>query len=233
MKILALDTSSHRGTSALVEDDAVVVEVCWSLPPRSTTERVVPTLEWMLEQAGWSYSDLDALAVTAGPGSFTGLRVGLSVAQGIRAAWDLPAVGVSSLEALAQPYAHLEGLVVPWLDARKKEVYAAAFEATGDGLQRRIDDTVCSPAHFLQQVADTGSQPVWFLGPGAEVYRSEIQAHSQGRVLSKVLPRGRDVALLGARQLAAGITSTSLEPRYLRQPEAIVDRKKKQKKNAR
>src|SRR5881296_2046491 len=130
MRVLAVETSTMSGGAALLDGERVVGE--YILDVRIThSERLMAAIDQLLRDAGWTARDLEGLAVTVGPGSFTGLRVGLSTVKGLALALAIPVAAVPTLDAMAAmlPYAALP--IVPVLDARKREVYASRYRWTG------------------------------------------------------------------------------------------------------
>jgi tRNA threonylcarbamoyladenosine biosynthesis protein TsaB len=208
------------------------MECTWDLAPRAHTERTVPTIDWMLEAVGWTHSDLDGIGVTTGPGSFTGLRVGLSVAQGLATALGIPAVGVSTLAALAFNLAHAEGTVVPVLDARKGEVYTAQFSASAGSMSRSAPDALKSPAEITDEIA-RAQERFFFIGDALGPYGDQWRTVMPNRAVfvqgSQGLPRAGNVGMLAARALQAQDEPPELQPTYLRRPEAVVSAEAKKK----
>lgn len=135
MKILALETSAKSVSCAVVEDGAPLASAyqCTGLTHSRT---LLPMVDAMLKNADLTLDDINAIAIAAGPGSFTGLRIGIAAVKGLAWAADKPCLGVSTLEAMAQNAAHIDGLIVGAMDARRSQVYNAVFEAKGGELTR-------------------------------------------------------------------------------------------------
>ncbi|HEY3068643.1 MAG TPA: tRNA (adenosine(37)-N6)-threonylcarbamoyltransferase complex dimerization subunit type 1 TsaB [Methylomirabilota bacterium] len=219
MRVLAVETSTLAGGVALLDDDRLVAECL--LDVRVThSERLLATIDRMLGDAGWTSRDLGGLAVAIGPGSFTGLRIGLSTVKGLAVALSLPIAAVPTLDALAAalPFAGLP--VCPVLEARKGEVYTSLYRWKGAEMRREWDYLALTPADLAGRLAE----PVIVLGDGAAAvespYAEIVPAHRR-------LPSPGSVAWLGAQRLRAGDTvgAADLAPLYLRPPEAELKRR--------
>lgn len=242
MLILAADTSTNAGSLALAEDREsgfrVLVERSWDLAGGANgkrragapnhSDRIVPEIEEMLRASGIAYEDLGGVACAIGPGSFTGLRVALSALKGIALARDLPLVGVSTLEALAWNAPLSARVIVPMLDAKKAEVYGAAFEFLPDGaLARLLPDGVSAPEAFLAAIAAL-ERPVALVGDGAAPYVARVREvlGASAAVLdgSANLPHAGNVARIAVPALRAGRSpatdAAAIVPAYIRRPEA-------------
>jgi len=165
MKICALDASTLVASVALLEDDTLVYEANL-IHGLTHSQKLMPLVEDAFAMAGWSARELDCLGVVAGPGSFTGLRIGVSTVKGMAKALDRPVAGLSTLAVLAGNVPFFPGLVVPMLDARRQQVYTAMFH---DG-QRMMDDS----AMELEEILSLADGPACFLGDGAAAYREQI-----------------------------------------------------------
>ena len=155
MRLLALDTSSWWGSVALAEGEgasAAVVAEAGGVVERTHARSLMPWIDGALAQAGWSRSQLDLLAAVHGPGSFTGLRIGLGTLQGLAFALDRPALGISGLEAIA--FAAGDGALprLAWVDAGREEVYTAAYDAAGQPQPGRLEPAVHDPAAALSRL---------------------------------------------------------------------------------
>lgn len=163
--ILAIENSTLCGSVALVSGDLCLCE--FSLLSRMThSKRLLGSIDSIMQNCGIGWADLDGIAISLGPGSFTGLRIGLTTAKGLAMAADLPLIGVSSLDGLAAQLPYAENLICSMLDARKKEVYAAFYRAQGDKVKRMSDYLAVTPQKLAKQMAE----PVILIGDGAELY---------------------------------------------------------------
>lgn len=151
MKILALETSAKSVSCAVVEDGAPLASAyqCTGLTHSRT---LLPMVDAMLKNADLTLDDINAIAIAAGPGSFTGLRIGIAAVKGLAWAADKPCLGVSTLEAMVQNAAHIDGLIVGAMDARRSQVYNAVFEAKGGELTRLTPDRAISLEELCAQL---------------------------------------------------------------------------------
>ncbi|MGB9907742.1 MAG: tRNA (adenosine(37)-N6)-threonylcarbamoyltransferase complex dimerization subunit type 1 TsaB [Candidatus Saccharicenans sp.] len=222
MLILAIDTTTRFGSVALVSGEEVRAEVNYA-SPSSHSRQVFRAVDDLIRLAGLKFDQLEGLAVAAGPGSFTGIRIGLSLVKALGLASGRPVASVSALEALAWklilPGA---GLIVPMIDARKGEVFAGAYSAGGGGLQEVIPAGVYNPSSFLGQLPASG--PLSFIGTGSELYRSLIDQKIGTRALfwNRSFHIAAEVGLLGHRLLAGGqgLSPADLQPIYYRKSQA-------------
>ena len=168
MKILALETSARAVSAAVVEDGRLLA--CGYQDTGLTHSRtLMPIVEGILKNTELTMADMDAVAVAAGPGSFTGIRIGVAAAKGLAFAADKPAVGVSTLEAMARNVAHVPGLVICAMDARRQQIYNALFEADTEGhLPRLTPDRAISLAELADELRED-SRPKLVVGDGARL----------------------------------------------------------------
>ncbi|MBI5014611.1 MAG: tRNA (adenosine(37)-N6)-threonylcarbamoyltransferase complex dimerization subunit type 1 TsaB [Deltaproteobacteria bacterium] len=220
--LLALDTAAETVGVAVAVGGTVRAEVVEASAAQHS-RRLFRLIDAALEGAGVAKGDLNAVAVTAGPGSFTGLRIGVAAAKGIAYGLGLPLAGVSTLEALAAGAMPFPGVVAPILDARKGQVYGGAWDGrTG---QRVVPEGVWEPSALAAALAE-GTGPVLVLGSGLGPY-AEIFSRALGeRFLAVDSSRWavavRQVARLGLRELEAGraVEPARLVPIYFRLSEA-------------
>jgi len=217
MKLLAIDTATEACSAALWLDGEVREE--YALAPRGHAELILPMVERLLAAAGLSLGQLDALAVDRGPGSFTGVRIGISVMQGLAFACDLPVHPVSSLAALAQGAWRATGAtqVLSLIDARMEEIYWGGY-VLQDEVMRLVDAEQVSPAELVLPAAGIE----WLaVGTGYRQYRPRLPPdlrHAGTAEPTLDLPRAArvvELAVSDARQ-APGIAAEQLEPVYIR-----------------
>ena len=190
---------------------------------RSHTASLPVLVERVLGEAGLALEDVEGIAVSIGPGSFTGLRIGLALAKGLAFAGGLPLVGVPTLEALAWVADAAPGTsVCAALDARKREAYAALFAVEAGGLRRVTPDLALAPEALAARLP----RPCTLVGDAGEVYGAVLGAHARLLPFATHHPRGGMVARLGAARLAAGEAANvgTLEPIYVRPPDAELPR---------
>jgi tRNA threonylcarbamoyladenosine biosynthesis protein TsaB len=220
MHVLGVDTATHRASVAVVADGRTLAES--NVESRSHAASIVPLIDDLLREAGCTVEDLDVIAVSAGPGSFTGLRVGLSVAKGIACATGARVVGIPTLEALARVLPATAGAICPLLDARKGELYAACFERRVDGWMRHFNDRLVTPEQLLTALPDRCT----ILGDAVVRYGTFFAEHLGDRATvlpwPAYSPRASVVAGLAADRLRTGTAceGLSLEPFYVRASDA-------------
>lgn len=223
MKILALETSAKSVSCAVVEDGAPLASAyqCTGLTHSRT---LLPMVDAMLKNADLTIDDMDALAIAAGPGSFTGLRIGIAAVKGLAWAADKPCLGISTLEAMAENIAHLNGLVVGAMDARRAQVYNAVFEAKDGVLTRLTPDRAISLEDLCAQL--TGKdQPITVLGDGGMLCQRYLTKHGVKCSLAPaalLYQNAVGVGLAAERAYARGETVSAQEllPVYLRPAQA-------------
>lgn len=219
MKILALDTASQSCGAALMADGRVICEIC-VVHGDTHSRYAMAVIDEILRLAGWEITEVEGFAVTTGPGSFTGLRIGLSTVKGLAMAAGRPVVGVSSLEALAYPFSVTGKLICPMLDARRREVYAAFY--------RHVDGRLtCVSGPFAESAANVLAaveEPCVLTGDGALAYRDVIT-----RMLGPFAVyadahhiRASSLGHIAAKRFSAGQADdpARLEPLYLRASDA-------------
>jgi tRNA threonylcarbamoyladenosine biosynthesis protein TsaB len=216
-----LETATARASVAVVIDGVVVAEAAQSAAGNHAVS-LLNLIESVLDDAGCTLSQLDAVAVSGGPGSFSGLRIGLSVAKGLAYAAGLQLVAVSTLEALARTVIDFDGVICTLLDARKGELYAACFESTGNGCQRLTGDAVVT----LDSLVASIQTPCAVVGDAVDRYGAALQERLGSRVkllpVERYAPRGGMIAMMGCERLLRGEADivADLEPFYIRPSDA-------------
>lgn len=173
MKILAIDTTTFLGSIALVEDDQLVSALQQGTSV-TYSERLISGIDHLLTNANWKKEDLDLIAVAIGPGSFTGLRIGMATAKGLAVALGKPLVGVSSLCAIAYGADIYEGKVAAILDARRDEVYAAVYQYKNGSYEKTLmEECVLSPEQLCAELKKIKGVKLC-VGDGARRYRDTL-----------------------------------------------------------
>lgn len=221
MILLAADTATAVNTVAVLRDGRPLAELIVDCG-RGHSERLLECVNWTLREAGLQFDDVDALAVSVGPGSFTGVRIGVSAFKGLALARRLPLIPVSTMDALARCAGPCDGLVCPLLDAKMKEVYGALYRQTGSDLEKLKQDAVAPVEFFLEGLEQN---EVLFLGDGATLYETRIrEALPHARFLPRhlLIPRASAVAAAALDILSAGADNDAalVEPVYLRASQA-------------
>ncbi len=222
MLILGIETSTMTGSVALMNEKGLIAE--YTLNLREThTSRLMPAIDRILKDASLTIKDLDGIAVSLGPGSFTGLRIGIATAKGLAQGLNIPIVGIPTLDGLAFKLFNCQDLVCPILDARKGEVYTALYK-NGKRLTRYM---ACEPGELLKKIGlrvkGQGLRIV-FLGDGIEVYGDLIKKRLGKRAIlapkARRLPDASSIAELGLKKLKRSRKTEllSLRPIYVRAP---------------
>lgn len=218
LKILAVDTATEACSAALLVGDKLFSR--WEEAPRDHTRKILPMVQAVLEDAGISLSDLDAIAFGRGPGSFTGVRIGISVAQGLAFGAGVPLIGISTLAAMAQGAYRLDGAqqVLTAIDARMNEVYFGRYELI-DGRMQLVGDEVVSEPAALVDVRGKLAGPVTCVGTGFETYGETLSGLADELVVSQVrFPAAEDMLPLARAAWLAGeaVPVEQATPVYLR-----------------
>ncbi len=223
MIILGIDTSTMAGSVAIISEDRLLAEL--TVNTKTThAERLLSTIDLVVKSASLTIRDLDGIAVSSGPGSFTGLRIGVTTAKGIAYSIHKPIAAIPSLDALASQFLYSKLLICPILDAKKHELYTAFYRNTREEVHRLSEYSAIAPQHLFQAI----KEPTLFLGDGVIPYRKQIEAalgeHAFFADPAHLLPRGSLIATLGYERLLAGKHNDclSLTPCYLRKSDAEI-----------
>ena len=223
MKILALDTSAKTAAAAVVEENQILCRASVNVN-LTHSQTLLPLCDSMLTAAGMTLRDMDLFAVSMGPGSFTGLRIGIGAVKGMAQGLSKPCVGVSTLEALACNYRGLTGVVCAVMDARCQQVYTATFQVDGGYPQRLTPDEALAIDELGEKLAALNG-PVTFVGDGAALCYEALKDRLSA-VLAPPQLRLQDaasVAFAAQNFLQNGgqaQSASELMPQYLRLPQA-------------
>ncbi|MFZ5641976.1 MAG: tRNA (adenosine(37)-N6)-threonylcarbamoyltransferase complex dimerization subunit type 1 TsaB [Bacillota bacterium] len=227
MYILGVEAATPVAGVAVVHKDRILSERI--INNRKThSGHLMPMIKAVIEEAGIKPSDINGIAVSSGPGSFTGLRIGMSTAKTLAQVWNLPVVGVSTLDALAYPLKGHSNLICPILNARKNEVYASVYEGSDGHLRNLTGPMAVTPDELASVLSGWPDRKATFLGDGVPEYREKLVGLLMERAFFAPgvmgLPRGSSVAEIGWIKLAAGEGQDplALVPDYVRLSEAEV-----------
>ena len=233
MLILAFETSAKAASVALTENGKLLGEA-YQNTGLTHSQTLMVMAEDTLKQCGKTAADVEAVAVAAGPGSFTGVRIGVAAAKGFAWGKELPCYGVSTLEAMAESLGMYEGFVCACMDARRSQVYNAVFSAEGGKLTRITDDRAIALAELKEELKKA-EKPVFLVGDGAVLCYNTLKDEVSNLVLPpehRIHQRAVGVAILAQRMADAGIAPSGgeLNPNYLRLSQAEREKLERNKK---
>lgn len=230
MLILSIDTATPVAGVALVDDKTIYYEVLVNTGYKHS-RTLLEMIDVSFRHTGYHLGDVDAIAVTTGPGSFTGLRIGMATAKGLALALSKPLIGIPTLDAIAHNVSWTPALICPILNARKGEVYASFYQGGGSPVRRLTDYLALSPDNLVkmarQFMDQLGCHTVTLLGDGVSEYQAKLLASLGGALVSPPqywLPRVSTVGNLAAERWLTGQVDDvfDLSPTYIRQSEAEV-----------
>ena len=230
MLILAFETSAKAGSVALHDGNALLGEsYCNTGLTHSQTLMVMA--EDLLKTCGHTPQDVTAVAVAAGPGSFTGVRIGVAAAKGFAWGADIPCHGVSTLEAMALSLGVHTGFVLPVMDARREQVYTALFYAENGVLQRKTEDRAIALSQLAEEIKNLQA-PVFLVGDGSNLCYNTLSSQCPQLVLPpehRMHQRASGVALAALQGHSDG-NGNALTPNYLRLSQAERERLAREQK---
>jgi len=227
MKILAMDTSTLVMGVAILEENKVIGELMTNSHKKHSM-RLMPAIDQLFQELELTIEDIDLLAVTKGPGSYTGIRIGVATAKTIAWAKQLPLYGISTLEVLAENGYYFDGLVVPLIDARRERVYTGVYQRESDGLQPLLAPQVLKIASLLDFLAEK-PKPILFLGDDCEKYaeqiRSKLSTQATFGTLVENIPRPSQLGYLAWKlwQKKVEPEKEDFAPDYLQLTQAEVN----------
>ena len=233
MLILAFETTAKAGSVALLDEKKLLGE-SYQNTGLTHSQTLMVMAEDLLKQCGKKVSDLTAVAVAEGPGSFTGVRIGVAAAKGMSWGGQLPCYGVSTLEAMAETLGVYQGYVCPCMDARRSQVYNALFYVNRGEIQRVKEDRAISLADLGEELK-TLNEPIFLVGDGSNLTYNTLSAEIPNLILPpehRMHQRASGVALVAAKKIAAGEAGdgNALTPNYLRLSQAERERLEREKK---
>ena len=234
MLILAFETSAKAASAALWEDGKLLGE-SYQNTGLTHSQTLMVMAQDMLSQCGKTVDDVTAAAVAAGPGSFTGVRIGVAAAKGFAWGREIPCYGVSTLEAMAEGLGIYQGYVCPCMDARRSQVYNALFYVNQGKMTRIREDRAISLAELGEELKNL-EEPIFLVGDGSNLCYNTLLESVPGLVLPaehRMHQRAAGVALTAARLAAAGADgdANALTPNYLRLSQAERERAERMQAN--
>jgi len=223
MKILGIDTSSESLGIALLEDERLIINSEKVHGLRHSRD-LIPTIKKLLNQVSLRLRDIDGIAVSIGPGSFTGLRIGVTAAKTLSIVTGKPVTGVPTLKAIAYNAYHYPGIICPIVDARKQMIYASLYKKGKNGLKKIAGDMLLPVDKLLDEI----NSKTLFIGDGLKLYGKKIQRvkkeFAEFSPPQLWLPRSDTVAMLGFKKIKAGKTDNplGLVPAYLHPKECNI-----------
>ncbi len=227
MIIMAFDSTAKSASVAVLDGERVLAE--YNIDNGLTqSELLLPMAEDMLRALKLSFSEVKLFACSTGPGSFTGVRIGVSLVKGLAFGRGVPCVGVSTLEALAESLRGLRGIIVPVMDARRDQVYTAIFSSDGNELVRRAEDMAVSHSALAEMLRDAEDR-IYLVGDGYGVTKAALDALGVKTETTPERLRLESAASVGAvayRKYKEGeaVDDLTISPTYLRMPQAERER---------
>lgn len=235
MRIIGLDSSGLTASAAVLTDGILTAEYTVNYK-KTHSQTLLPMLDEIVRMCEVELSEIDGIAVAAGPGSFTGLRIGAATAKGLAFALDKPIIPVPTTAGLAYNLFGTAGLICPIMDARRNQVYTGLYRFEGGKLLTLCDQRALEIGKLTAELNERPEETVIFLGDGVEAYRSVVEETMKKTFLFAPPhlsgQRAGAVAALGAELLLEGVLQTGEEhePVYLRAPQAERERAAAQKK---
>ena len=233
MKLLAFETSAKAGSVALLEGSTILAE-SYQNTGLTHSQTLMTMAEDLLKSCGLAPSDVEAVAVANGPGSFTGVRIGVAAAKGYAWGGELPLYGVSTLEAMALQLGIYQGYVLPVMDARRSQVYNAVFHCDAGNLTRCTEDRAISLAELGEEIKNF-KEPIFLVGDGSILCYNTLKEAVPNLILPpehRMHQRAAGVGLAAAAMIARGETgdAAGLQPNYLRLSQAERERLAREQK---
>ena len=228
MITLAFDTTAKSASVAVTKDGRALGYYCID-NGLTQSELILPMAQSLLSSLKLDISDIDLLACSVGPGSFTGVRIGVSVVKGLAFGRDIPCASVSTLEALAENISSVDAVIVPCMDARRAQVYSATFESDGGELKRITEDRAISLAALAEELKKYDGRDLYLTGDGYETaYKALTDAGVRVCKTPALLVNENavSVAKIAERQYERGecVSDVEISPVYLRLPQAERER---------
>lgn len=231
MKLLSIESSAVSAAVCITDGEKLVASAFQNCG-LTHSRTILPMVEQLFANCGVSLAQMDGIAVASGPGSFTGVRIGVATVKGLAFAHNLPCVGVSTLEAMAHGVRGLVGTVHCVMDARAGQVYHAQFAADAQGVQRLCPDRAVTIAALGEEIAQNPQNPQILVGDGAELCYNKLTSCCPNLQLAPTHLRyptafGVAMAALPQFEQGLGVSAQALDATYLRKPQAEREREAK------
>ena len=237
MKILAFDSTAKTASVAVTEDDKLLG--LYNIENGLTqSELLLPMAESLLKSLKLTFSDIDAYAAATGPGSFTGVRIGVSLVKGLAFAKDKPCISVSTLESIAANIRALPGILIPAMDARREQIYTATFYSDGVNMERATPDRAISIGELAEELKQYTEKNIYIAGDGYKVlYRGLTERGIKVAETPELLisQSAYSCAKVAYEKYMRGEIDTdiTIAPTYLRMPQAERERLERESENKR
>lgn len=224
MIILGFESTAKIASVAIMEDERVLAS--YSIDNGLTqSELLLPMAESMLAHLHLTFSDVGLLAAAVGPGSFTGVRIGVSIIKGLAFGKNIPCVAVSAIEELCENLREMSGIIVPVMDARRSQVYNAIFSSNGGEIKRLTDDRAISLSELACELSKFECENIYLVGDGYDVAKSYLEANGVkicNTPPGLVLENAVSVCKIAKRKYDTGdvLSDVEISPTYLRLPQA-------------
>ncbi|GAA0069843.1 tRNA (adenosine(37)-N6)-threonylcarbamoyltransferase complex dimerization subunit type 1 TsaB [Clostridium sardiniense] len=233
MLILSVDSSSKCATAALLQDDLLLAEYTLN-NKREHSVLLMGIIEKLLDDSGISIDDVDGFVVSKGPGSFTGLRIGMATIKGLSFGSGKPYVSVSTLEGLAASISSFDGIICPIMDALRENVYTAIYKSNNGKLETIVDCTSMDLSELKEKLNELGEK-VMFTGDGVSKHKDYLVENIKNSYFAPIhlnTVRASQIGEIGLNLLKKGIKDDdNSSPLYLKQPQAVRELEKRLQMN--
>lgn len=234
MKILAFDSTAKTASVAVTENERMLA--AYNVDNGLTqSELLLPMAEAMLKNLGITFSDIDAYAVNVGPGSFTGVRIGVSLVKGLAFSRGCPCIPVSTLESLAENLRGLCAIILPVMDARRNQVYTAIFRSDAQGITRLCEDVALPLPELYEKLKEFKGEPIYLVGDGYKVAEKALSSMGLEGLMKTpeilIAQNAVSTARIAYEKYERGeyTDDKEISPVYLRMPQAERERLEKEK----
>ncbi len=233
MIVLALDSTETTVTAAITNKKRLVAQTVINAK-LNHSENLLPCIEFLMRGAGLSYDDIEVFAASSGPGSFTGVRIGISTLKGLAFNKNKPCVTVSALESMAYNFLGFEAIVCPVMDARRNQLYNAIFKINGNNITRLTEDRVIIASDLAEELSNYNDLPIYFCGGGYGIILEECLNKNNISETPELLKYQNAysvaMAAIDKYNSEGGSSDVLISPSYLRPSSAEINRKKQSDK---